>query len=147
MDRMHASLSVRTNALLICLYSTVLVASVLVSSKFPLYPLIPFVACGFVAGVLQNRAISASPTVFRTAETWLAVRGLLMCSLPGRLSIWLLWANGVGTLCFIAFGGAVASVTTVFGSYASFGLARELATFQSVRTLNARPNVGGENGA
>jgi hypothetical protein len=144
---MHSSLTVRTNALLMCLYSTVLVASVVASSKSPSYLLVPFVACGFVAGVLQSKAIAASPTAFRTAETWVAVRRFLVRSVPGKLSIWLLWANGIGTLCLIAFGGAIASPTTVLASYASFGLARELATFRSVRMLNVQPNVGGENGA
>ena len=132
---MHTSLTVRTNVLLLLVYLAVVVVCSVISPPSQLPFLAPFVIAGLAAGAFQAKAISASPAAFRSAETWTAVRNALASSRLGKASLGLLWCNGFAILLFVLFGSSVATLSTLLGAYASFGLARELATLPSVLAL------------
>ena len=135
---MHSSLTPRTNLSLLLLTGVVIGVSLIYSSA--LYPvvLLPFAFVGLLAGILQSRALASDPAVFRSAESWAAVRKALMSSLYGKISLVLLWCNGAALLCLILFGEQLASLATVLAAYASFMFFRELATLRSVFTLSSK---------
>jgi hypothetical protein len=144
---MHSSLTTRTNVLLLGLYAAVIIACVIAAPSRQLVLLTPFAFGGFIAGALQAKAVSASPSVFRGAESWSAVRRALGGSLPGKFSLVFLWLNGAVILCLLILGKGRFALPTLLSAYASFGAARELATFRSVRMLNEQHHPSRENGA
>jgi len=134
---MHTSLTPRTNVLLLLLNGAVIGASFAISPSPLIIVLAPFALAGLLAGTLQSRAVATAPATFCAAESWAAVRKALLSSHHGRLSLGLLWCNGVAVLCLILFGGRLATMATVLSAYASFMFFRELATFRSVLALSS----------
>jgi len=100
---------------------------------------LPFAISGFIAGRLQAKAIYATPSHHCAAEFWSSVRALLVQSVPGEASVALLWLNGLAILGLVVFGGHLATLPVVLGTYAAFGAARELAALGSVRMLAKVP--------
>jgi hypothetical protein len=142
LDRMHTSLAIRTNAVLLALYAAALIACIWSAGAHGLAFLAPFSICGAVAGWLQSRVLRAMPQRFISASSALEIRRALWSAREGKLAIVLSWAAGAGCLALLLGEPSGIGFPMGLASYVSFGFARELVTFRSVRDL-ARANAGG----
>jgi hypothetical protein len=132
---MHNSLHQRT-ALSVALLAVAVLITCFVTKPPSLLAIVPFALLGLAAGLLQALAINAEPQAFRAAKSWANVRAALIKSKIGRCSIFLLWANGLGVLALIVWGGELVSVQTALGAFFSFLLLRELSVFPTIRSLS-----------
>lgn len=134
---MHYTLTPRGNGILMALMATVLVACVVTDSGSSLLVLAGFAATGLVAGLLQSIALRRYASQFQTAGSALQVLAVLVSSVPGKVSVALLWLACTAMLLLIFYGGQYATIPAVIGSYAGFSLAREAASFSALFALQS----------
>lgn len=134
---MHYTLKPCGNTALMALMALVLIACFLSGEGPSLRILVVFVAMGAFAGLLQNIALRRHASQFKSASTALQVRAVLVSSVPGKISVALLWVVGLAQILLLLNGGQYATIQTVVGSYAVFSLVREGVAFQALFLLGA----------
>ena len=134
---MHKSLTLRTNYSLALAMALVVALCVALGTGIQFALITPFLVAGIAGGLLQGRAVRSAPTAFLAAESWSSVRSSLASSWPGRLSLALTWANGLGLLLALALYKPTPTVATVLSCCASFMLFRELTAMPSLHQLKA----------
>lgn len=81
---------------------------------------------GAFAGVLQARALAARRGEFLTSRTAMDVRRAALASVPGKLSIVLLWGTGVAALVWAIHSNPRNPFFIWLAGYTSFSMARDL---------------------
>jgi phage-related holin len=134
---MHYTLTPRGNAALMALMAMVLLSCFLFGEGPSLFILVVFVLVGAFAGLLQNIVLRRYSSQFQSANTALQVRAVFVSSVPGKISVVLLWVVGLALILMLFYGGQYATIQTVVGSYAVFSLVREGVAFQALFLLRA----------
>jgi hypothetical protein len=137
LSAMHYTLTPRGNAALMALMAIVLLICFLSGEGPALFILVVFIVAGAFAGFLQNIALRRHTSQFQSANSALQVRAVLVSSVPGKISVVLLWAVGLALILMLFYGGQYATIQTVAGSYAVFSLVREGVAFQALFLLRA----------
>jgi hypothetical protein len=66
------------------------------------------------------------------------VRAALVSSQAGKISVAILWLVGAALIVLLYQGNEYSSLQNVFGSYATFSLARELTSLRAVMALGEK---------
>jgi hypothetical protein len=132
----HKSLTPRFNVTLIAIWLVVLGVALAMAWQRSLLLVCITLSLGVVAGLLQARALSATPDTFRSAGTAMEVRRALVSTLPGKLSIILLWGTGAAALVWAVVADPSNPILIWLAGYASFSVARESCTLPAVLRLS-----------
>jgi hypothetical protein len=120
----------------------VVLACCLMISRTPTFQIFcVFFLIGTAAGTLQSLAMRASPAPFLLSKSATDVKRALLASKFGKASIAILWLSVAALLWLIWFKTEMASLQTLFGSYASLLLSRELMSLPGVISLAGQKNV------
>ncbi len=92
---MHYTLTPRGNAALVVLMAVALLACFLAGGGPSLVILAAFFSAGALAGLLQNISLRRHAVQFQSAKSALQVRAALVSSVPGKVSVALLWLSGL----------------------------------------------------
>jgi hypothetical protein len=134
--RMHKSLTLRTNSLLAGLWAALLVLMSLLNWPQPMLPIAIGAISGFLAGWLQGRGVLEHAVQLQSAQSSTEVRAIMVSSLPGKLSIRLLWITGLGALLWAATTDAGNLFGLWIPVYAAFALVREVTALPAIAKLN-----------
>jgi hypothetical protein len=140
---MHWSLSRWFNVAVTIVWGLLLIAVLRTTKPFPIVELAAGALLGFIAGHLQDRAISANPGGFLGAQTGLGVRRALIGVPAGKWSIILLWVNSAVLLVWAMAFAPDMFVGAWLSGVSVFGLTRELAAFPGVMRLANESKAGG----
>ena len=117
------------------LWALLLVAMLRTTRPFPSVEFIIGLLLGLAAGHLQDRAISARPSEFLSAQSALGVRRAMLAVPSGRTSILLKWVNTAGLLVWATAFAPDMFAGAWLSGVAAFGLAREFAALPAVMRL------------
>jgi hypothetical protein len=95
-----------------------------------------FALMGLGAGMLQGSSIRQRRAQLLAARTAGQVRAAMVSTLPGKISVTMLWLVGIALIVLLFQGNEVSTLQNVFGSYGSFALARELSSLRAVINLS-----------
>jgi hypothetical protein len=132
---MNSSLKPRTNVVLCVVWAIVVLACFSAASPRPTRLTLITLWVGSVAGLFQTRALRSAPQAFRAAFSLLDVRKVMMASIYGKASIWLLWLNFAGQLIW-NWPLRPASYFVFLCGLFSFQLARDLVALPTVFWLS-----------
>jgi hypothetical protein len=134
---MHKSLTPRFNLICVALYLSLLSLVLILTSWQQSIRLI-FIALlvGAVAGVLQARAMAVRPKQFLTSGTTMDVRRAILASMPGKLSLVLLWGTAASSLVWAIRSNPSNPFFIWIAGYTSFAVARDLCALRAVFRLN-----------
>jgi hypothetical protein len=136
----HASLSPRTNLLLVIIWAAAVVSLLLmIQPRLPFTMVLAGGLLGAVAGVLQHLSISQSPGGFITASSLMGVRRAFTSTPWGRKYIaWLYFCKlTIFVIAFVLIRGPLYRV--IFGylvAYASLMLVRDSVTLRDIFALH-----------
>jgi len=134
----HWSLDARTNMRLAAVWLAICAAITLL---FPSLRLLVALAMGGIGGVafgiLQDRAIRASPRAFCEAETALAVRRAAAAVRPGAMAIRLQWLIGLALFILGLSGPPEGFIAVPLAGYFAMMLVRELVSYRSLVWLES----------
>lgn len=139
--RMHTTLARRTNILFCGIWAVAALTALTISKSLPIPQLVAALALGASAGFLQTAALRRNSDVFRSTSSAMAVRRALMKSVPGKLSITLLWANLASMVILFWPPVSLQAIAGFYGCLCSFSLARDLIALPAVWSLGSAPQA------
>jgi hypothetical protein len=130
----HATLSPKTNIVLIFVFASLAAFMSLRFEPFPVLLLPMGLGLGVIGGLLQLKSFREGKEGFKSAKTMLEVRRVLKSTKSGKRYIYFLWASN---LMLVVVGIATSSNPGVhiFVGYFALMSAREIVTLKSTFEL------------
>ena len=98
---------------------------------------------GVAAGYLRLRAILSDPPTFFAAKTASDLRHALIAVRPGKYSVALLWANGIGQLLWAMALAPDMFIGAWVAAVAAFGLTRHIVPLSAISGLGCFSKTAG----
>jgi len=131
---MHKSLTRRTNQVLISCWAIAVAGLNFATSAGVAAACGTGAIVGVAAGISQSSALRADPQGFARAVTALDVRRVLMASPQGKLSVRLVWINGLVLLVHLLVTHQVTPLlASWFAGYFAFMLVRDTIAYGALR--------------
>jgi hypothetical protein len=132
---MHKSLTRRNSIILITMWG---VGAAVFFAMHPAQALLPAaagLAAGLVAGLLQARAIASAPAAFAATATASDVRRQFVASLPGKLSVAVMWAGAL-VIAWLTWRFSLAFFGATFGAgYLTLMFVRDVVTLPALARI------------